>query len=31
MTENDGPAIDRSIYVMPMFVNFVVRDLGRVS
>lgn len=28
MTENDGPAIDRSIYVMPMFVNFVVSDLA---
>ncbi|MGO2660484.1 VOC family protein [Mycetocola reblochoni] len=27
MTENDGPAIDRSIYVMPMFVNVVVSDL----
>lgn len=26
MTENSGPAIDRSIYVMPMFVNFVVSD-----
>lgn len=26
MTENNGPAIDRSIYVMPMFVNFVVSD-----
>lgn len=28
MTENHGPAIDRSIYVMPMFVNFVVSDLA---
>lgn len=28
MTENSGPAIDRSIYVMPMFVNFVVSDFS---
>lgn len=28
MTQNSGPAIDRSIYVMPMFVNLVVRDLA---
>lgn len=28
MTQNRGPAIDRSIYVMPMFVNLVVRDLA---
>lgn len=27
MTENTGPAIDRSIYAMPMFVNLVVSDL----
>lgn len=28
MTGNAGPAIDRSIYVMPMFVNLVVRDFA---
>lgn len=28
MTEKTGPAIDRSIYAMPMFVNFVVSDLA---
>ncbi len=28
MTENGGPAVDRSIYVMPMFVNLVVPDLA---
>lgn len=28
MTEKNGPAIDRSIYVMPMFVNLVVSDLA---
>lgn len=28
MTEKNGPAIDRSIYPMPMFVNFVVSDLA---
>lgn len=28
MTENNGPAIDRSIYVMPMFANFVVSDFA---
>jgi predicted enzyme related to lactoylglutathione lyase len=27
MTEKNGPAIDRSIYAMPMFVNVVVGDL----
>ena len=27
MTEKTGPAIDRSIYPMPMFVNLVVGDL----
>jgi predicted lactoylglutathione lyase len=27
MTEKTGPAIDRSIYPMPMFVNLVSRDL----
>ncbi|MFB2580937.1 VOC family protein [Herbiconiux sp. P15] len=27
MTENGGPAIDRSIYVMPMFVNLLASDL----
>ena len=27
MTEKNGPAIDRSIYAMPMFVNVVVSDL----
>lgn len=27
MTEHNGPVIDRSIYVMPMFVNLVVSDL----
>ena len=28
MTEKTGPAIDRSIYPMPMFVNLVVSDLA---
>lgn len=28
MTEKNGPAIDRSIYVMPMFLNVVVSDLA---
>ena len=28
MTEKTGPAIDRSIYAMPMFVNLVVSDLA---
>lgn len=28
MTETKGPSIDRSIYVMPMFVNIVVSDLA---
>jgi predicted enzyme related to lactoylglutathione lyase len=28
MTEKNGPAIDRSIYAMPMFVNIVVSDLA---
>ncbi len=27
MTEKNGPVIDRSIYPMPMFVNYVVSDL----
>ncbi|MBU4215131.1 MAG: VOC family protein [Actinobacteria bacterium] len=27
MTEKNGPAVDRSIYAMPMFVNLVVSDL----
>lgn len=28
MTETKGPAIDRSIYVMPMFANFAVSDFA---
>lgn len=28
MTNKTGPAIDRSIYPMPMFINFVVSDLA---
>ena len=28
MTEKTGPAIDRSIYPMPMFINLVVSDLA---
>ena len=28
MTEKTGPVIDRSIYAMPMFVNFVVADFA---
>ena len=28
MTETKGPAIDRSIYVMPMFANFAVGDFA---